>query len=354
MFWHTQGSGKSYSMFWLAQKVHRKVPGSFTFVIVTDRDELDTQIVKTFVGCGAVTEAKAPVVHASSRADLKSLLAQDHRYVFTLIHKFDVDDSEPATLRDNVIVIADEAHRTQNGKLAEAMRLVLPNAAFIAFTGTPLMKSDQDQLTRNTFGDYVSRYDFKRAVDDGATVKLFYDNRGEKLRLVDAAVNERIAAELEKHELDQDQTARLQREMARDYHVLTNQERLERIARDLCAHYASRWETGNAMLVCLDKLTCVRMHDLIERFWGHEVIRQQGRVRGFREDRALIVENPTNASEDDHTRLLAAAAKRIERAEQKLAWLQETETCVVVSATSPSSTRRRTTPSVWRSSARCG
>jgi type I restriction enzyme R subunit len=331
VFWHTQGSGKSYSMYWLAQKVHRKVPGSFTFIIVTDRDELDTQIVKTFVGCGAVTEAKAPVVHASSRADLKKLLAEDHRYIFTLIHKFDVNDTEPATLRDNVIVIADEAHRTQNGKLAEAMRLVLPNAAFIAFTGTPLMKTDEDQLTRDTFGDYVSRYDFKRAVDDGATVKLFYDNRGEKLQIVDAAINERIAEELEQHDLDQDQTERLQREMARDYHILTNEERLERIARDLCAHYVSRWETGNAMLVCIDKITCVRMYDLIGRFWGEEVLRQEGRVKGLREKRALMVANPPNASEDDRARLLAAADERIEHAEKKLAWLRETETCVVVS-----------------------
>ena len=331
VFWHTQGSGKSYSMLWLAQKVHRKVTGSFTFIIITDRDELDQQIVKTFVGSGAVSAAKAPVVHASSRADLKKLLAEDHRYIFTLIHKFDVNDTEPATLRDNVIVIADEAHRTQNGRLAEAMRRVLPNAAFIAFTGTPLMKTDEDQLTRETFGDYVSRYDFKRAVDDGATVKLFYDNRGEKLQLVDPAINERMAKELKKHDLDQDQTRRLQRDLSRDYHILTSGERLERIARDLCVHYTSRWETGNAMLVCLDKITCVRMYDLIERFWKVEIARQQGRLKGLREERALMLQNPPNASEDDQARLLAAADGLIERAESKLMWLRESETCVVVS-----------------------
>jgi type I restriction enzyme R subunit len=331
VFWHTQGSGKSYSMLWLAQKVHRKIPGSFTFIIVTDREELDTQIVKTFVGCGAVTAAKAPVVHASSRADLKKLLAEDHRYIFTLIHKFDVNDTEPCTLRDNVIVVADEAHRTQNGKLAETMRLVLPNAAFIAFTGTPLMKDDEDQLTRDTFGDYVSRYDFKRAVDDGATVKLFYDNRGEKLQLVDAEINERMAKELEKHDLDQDQTERLERDLSRDYHILTSEARLERIARDVCAHYASRWETGNAMLVCLDKITCVRMYNLIERFWAEEVIRQEARLRGLHEHRAHMVSSPPNASEDDRARLFAEADARMLHAEKKLAWLRETETCVVVS-----------------------
>lgn len=331
VFWHTQGSGKSYSMYWLAQKVHRKLEGSFTFLIVTDREELDTQIVKTFVGCGAVSVAKAPVVHASSRANLKKLLAEDHRYIFTLIHKFDVNDSEPYTLRDDVIVIADEAHRTQNGKLAETMRMVLPNAAFIAFTGTPLMKDDEDQLTRETFGDYVSRYDFKRAVDDGATVKLFYDNRGEKLQLLDAALNERIAEELEKHDLDQDQSERLERDLARDYHVLTSEERLERIARDLCAHYASRWETGKAMLVCIDKITCVRMYNLIERFWQEEVGRQELHLQGLREDREVMVANPPNVSDDDRARLLALADTRIDDAQRKLDWLRETETCVVVS-----------------------
>jgi type I restriction enzyme R subunit len=331
VFWHTQGSGKSYSMFWLAQKVHRKVPGSFTFVIVTDREELDTQIVKTFVGCGAVTEAKAPVVQASSRADLKQLLAEDHRYIFTLIHKFDVNETEPCTQRSDIIVIADEAHRTQNGKLAEAMRLALPNASFIAFTGTPLMKDMEDQLTRDTFGDYVSRYDFKRAVEDGATVKLFYDNRGEKLELIDPAINERMTEELDKHDLDLDQSARLQRELSREYHILTNEERLERIARDLCAHYASRWETGKAMLVCLDKITCVRMYNHIQRSWQDEISRQEIRVKGLHDERASMVAEPLHVSDDDRIRLLAAADARIERGQEKLAWLRETETCVVVS-----------------------
>ncbi|TDP63613.1 type I restriction endonuclease subunit R [Bradymonas sediminis] len=331
VFWHTQGSGKSYSMYWLAQKVHRKVAGSFTFIIVTDRDELDTQIVNTFVGCGAVAEAKAPIVHASSRADLKKLLAEDHRYIFTLIHKFDVNETEPCTLRDNVIVIADEAHRTQNGKLAEAMRLALPNAAFIAFTGTPLMEGPEDQLTRDTFGYYVSRYDFKRAVDDGATVKLFYDNRGEKLQLVSADINERMAEELEKHDLEPDQIQRLEQDLARDYHILTSDERLERVARDLVAHYASRWETGNAMLICLDKITCVRMYNLIEKFWLEETERQARRVQQLREDRSALPTKLANVTEDDRARLLAVADGHIERGEAKLVWLQETETCVVFS-----------------------
>jgi type I restriction enzyme R subunit len=332
VFWHTQGSGKSYSMLWLAQKVHRKVPGSFTFLILTDRVELDDQIVKTFVGCGAVDEAKAGMVHASSREDLKKLLGEDHRYIFSLVHKFNPDDTEPYSLRDNIIVIADEAHRTQNGKLAEAMRLVLPNASFIAFTGTPLIESAEDQLTRRTFGDYVSRYDFKRAVDDGATVKLFYDNRGEKLKLATHNINDRIADKIAEHDLDQDQQLRLERALGRDYHILTSDERLERIARDLCAHYTKRWETGNAMLVCIDKVTCVRMYDLIAEYWQLEIDRQervwQEAVQELEDPQLLASAGP---HEDDQVRWKAFARERADKARKKLDWLRETETCVVVS-----------------------
>ena len=178
VFWHTQGSGKSYSMAFFAEKVRRKVPGNFTFLLMTDRQDLDSQIYKTFVGCG-IADKETP--RAGSGADLKRILKENHRYVFSLIHKFnqDVNPNEPYSERDDIIVISDEAHRTQAGRLARNMRLALPNAAFIGFTGTPLFK--QDEITRRIFGDYVSRYDFKRSEEDGATVKLVYENRGEKL-----------------------------------------------------------------------------------------------------------------------------------------------------------------------------
>jgi type I restriction enzyme R subunit len=159
VFWHTQGSGKSYSMAFFAEKVRRTVPGNFTFVLMTDREDLDSQIYKTFVGCG-VADDQTP--RAARARNCKQLLKQNHRYVFSLIHKFnqDVKPGEPYSERDDIIVISDEAHRTQAGKLARNMRLALPNAAFIGFTGTPLFK--HDQLTKRIFGDYVSRYDFKR------------------------------------------------------------------------------------------------------------------------------------------------------------------------------------------------
>ena len=178
VFWHTQGSGKSYSMEFFAEKVRRKLEGNFTFLLMTDRNDLDGQIYKTFVGC-SIADNQTP--RAASGDDLEKRLKENHRYVFSLIHKFnkDIDPEQPYTERDDIIVISDEAHRTQAGRLARNMRLALPNASFIGFTGTPLFQ--QDQLTRRIFGDYVSRYDFKRSEEDGSTVKLVYENRGEKL-----------------------------------------------------------------------------------------------------------------------------------------------------------------------------
>lgn len=329
VFWHTQGSGKSYSMVFLSRKVHRKLHGSFTFVILTDRVELDEQIAKTFAGCGAVKEAKA--VHASDGNNLKQLLKEGHRYVFTLIHKFNQDDDGPYTDRKDIIVIADEAHRTQYGKFAENMRRMLPNASYIAFTGTPLMRGAEDQLTRDIFGDYVSKYDFKQAVDDGATVPLYYDNRGEKLDIATPDINERIAEEIESHALDQDQEEKLRRELSRDYHILTSDERLDRIARDVVAHAAKRWQTGKSMMVALDKITCVRMFDLITKYWSDQVAKQEGRLAELRG--SLVAEIPTLASQtsDMDAKSSAALQTRVQEAEAKLEWLRTTEICVVVS-----------------------
>src|SRR3989304_203110 len=145
VFWHTQGSGKSFSMIFFSQKILRKFKGDYTFLIVTDRDELDDQIYGNFVSVGAVTEKK---VQAESRKHLKQLLRENHRHVFTLIHKFGTDDpsGRPYPVineRADIIVITDEAHRTQYDVLAMNMRTALPNAAFIAFTGTPLMIGEE-------------------------------------------------------------------------------------------------------------------------------------------------------------------------------------------------------------------
>ena len=264
VFWHTQGSGKSYSMAFFAEKVRRKLEGNFTFLLMTDRNDLDGQIYNTFAGCG-IADDNTP--RGASGDDLEKLLTENHRYVFSLIHKFnkDVDPKRPYSERDDIIVISDEAHRTQAGRLARNMRLALPNAAFIGFTGTPLFQ--QDEITKRIFGKYVSRYDFKRSEEDGATVKLVYENRGEKLGVQRDDLNDRIAAKIEEAELDPDQEALLEKLLGQDYEVITADERLEKIADDFVEHCSTRWESGKSMLVCIDKITCARMHQLIVPRW---------------------------------------------------------------------------------------
>ncbi|MCL5959430.1 MAG: HsdR family type I site-specific deoxyribonuclease, partial [Chloroflexi bacterium] len=167
VFWHTQGSGKSFSMVFFSQKILRKVPGNFTFVVVTDRDDLDDQIYQNFARVGAVTESE-DWVRAGSGEHLKGLLREDHRYVFTLIQKFHTEQGAvypELSNRSDIIVITDEAHRSQYDTLALNMRNALPRAAFIAFTGTPLMVGEEK--TKDVFGDYVSVYNFKQSIDDG-------------------------------------------------------------------------------------------------------------------------------------------------------------------------------------------
>ena len=273
MFWHTQGSGKSYSMAFFAEKVRRVVPGNFTFVIMTDREDLDDQIWRTFTGCG-VADEKTP--RASSGAALREILQQNHRFVFSLIHKFNQEVQEPYSERDDIIVMSDEAHRTQAGKFARNMRLALPNASFIGFTGTPLFK--HDHLTRRIFGGYVSRYDFKRSEEDQSTVKLVYENRGEKLGIARLDLNDRIAEKIEQADLDPDQVALLEKLLGKDYEVITADDRLDKLADDFVEHCSTRWETGKSMLVCIDKITCARMFQRIEPRWKLKLTQVKARI----------------------------------------------------------------------------
>jgi type I restriction enzyme R subunit len=316
--WHTQGSGKSYSMAFFAEKVRRTVEGNFTFVLMTDRDDLDSQIYKTFVGCG-VADDQTP--RAGSGRELEQLLKQNHRYVFSLIHKFnqDVKPDSPYSDRDDIIVISDEAHRTQAGKLARNMRLALPNAAFIGFTGTPLFK--HDELTKRIFGDYVSRYDFKRSEEDGATVKLVYENRGEKLGLARLDLNEKIANAVDAADLDPDQTALLEKLLGKDYEVITADARLEKIATDFVEHCSTRWEAGKSMLVCVDKITCARMLMLIEPKWKAKAARV--RVEAERK-----LDEIAAATDDENRQRLHAQRDRLLA---KATWLDETIIEIIIS-----------------------
>ncbi|MEX2620739.1 MAG: HsdR family type I site-specific deoxyribonuclease [Egibacteraceae bacterium] len=269
VFWHTQGSGKSLSMLWFTQKVLRRIPGSWTFVMVTDRTELDLQLHGEFADAGAIS--REAQVHASSSTHLRELLAADHRYVFTLIHKFRVDRAAGETVmpvlsdRSDVIVITDEAHRSQYDTLALNMRQALPNAAFMGFTGTPLIEGEE--LTRQQFGDYVSIYNFRDAITDGATVPLYYENRIPELQLVNDDFADELAALLEEAELDEDAEGQLARRFGREYTLLTRPERLRTVARDLVGHFVGRGFTGKAMYVGIDKAAAVRMHDYVREAW---------------------------------------------------------------------------------------
>ena len=273
VFWHTQGSGKSYSMAFFAEKVRRVVPGNFTFVVMTDREDLDDQIWRTFIGCG-VSDDKTP--RAGSGKELQEILRGNHRFVFSLIHKFNQPVTEPYSERDDIIVVSDEAHRTQAGRFARNMRLALPNASFIGFTGTPLLK--HDELTKRIFGGYVSRYDFKRSEEDQSTVKLVYENRGEKLGIARLDLNDRIADAVEKADLDPDQQALLEKLLGKDYEVITADDRLDKLAADFIEHYSTRWQTGKSMLICIDKITCARMFQRIEPRWRAKLARLQDQI----------------------------------------------------------------------------
>lgn len=263
VFWQTQGSGKSFSMVFYAQKILRKVPGNWTFVVVTDRVELDDQIAKTFKACGAVTEAESKVCHAQSGAELRKLLAENHRYVFTLIHKF--QSAEVLCDRDDVIVLTDEAHRSQYDTLALNMRAALPKALFLAFTGTPLIAGEE--RTKEVFGDYVSIYDFQQSIEDGATVPLFYENRTPELQLVNPDLNEEMYELIENATLDSEQEVRLEKELSRQYHLITRDDRLDTVAKDIGRHFAGRGFQGKAMVVSIDKATALRMYDKVRKHW---------------------------------------------------------------------------------------
>jgi type I restriction enzyme, R subunit len=318
VFWHTQGSGKSYSLAFFVQKVRRAVRGNFTFVIMTDREDLDDQIFRTFVGCGAGDE-QTP--RAASGKILKTLLQENHRLIFSLVHKFnqEVSPDQPYSRRDDIIVISDEAHRTQSGKLARNMRLALPNAAFIGFTGTPLFK--YDHLTRRIFGTYVSRYDFKRSEDDKSTVKLIYENRGEKLGIARLDLNDRIAAKVEEADLDPDQMAHLERLLGKDYEVITADDRLDKLAEDFVEHCSTRWESGKSLFVCIDKITCGRMYQRISTRW-------QAKLAELRAQVPIAEAQVAAAASSD---LGEKRAAELEKLLGRIAWMESTMIEIIIS-----------------------
>lgn len=266
VFWHTQGSGKTLSMIFFSQKVLRKRPGNWSFVIVTDREDLDDQAYREFARSGAVNEKN---VQASSSTHLRELLGEDHRYVFTLIHKFRTEKGErhPAlSERTDVIVITDEAHRTQYDTLALNMRDALPNARFLGFTGTPLLAGEEK--TRDVFGDYVSIYNFAASAADHATVPLYYENRIPQLKIENPKFGDDLMAIVEDADLDEAHERQLARALGQQYELITRDDRLDAVAKDIVEHFLGRGFAGKAMVVSIDKVTTVRTFDKVQHFWA--------------------------------------------------------------------------------------
>jgi type I restriction enzyme R subunit len=265
VIWHTQGSGKSLSMAFYAGKVIRHPDmGNPTLVVITDRNDLDEQLFNTFANCRELL--RQTPVQAASRAHLKELLkVASGGVVFTTIQKFEGDDT--LTLRENIVVIADEAHRSQYGFIdgfARKLHEALPHASFIGFTGTPV-ESD-DRSTPAVFGDYIDKYDILRAVEDGATVPIYYESRLAKLELEESE-KPKIDPEFEEitEGEEESQKQRLRSKWAALEAMVGTERRIDLVARDLVAHFEKRLEVldGKAMLVCMSRRICVDMYNAI-------------------------------------------------------------------------------------------
>lgn len=305
VFWHTQGSGKSYSMVFLSQKIRRKFSGSPTIVILTDRDELNTQIGETFENCGLLGKTKASKFIATSGKDLVNKLKGNPSFIFTLIQKFNQKAEEPIIPDHDIIIMSDEAHRSQYGIFADNMLELIPTAVRIGFTGTPLLSDDN--ITERTFGGYISIYDFKRAVEDKATVPLYYENRGEKiLDIQNPDITDKILDAIEAADLDAEQTEKLEHEFKREIHLLTAESRLRSVAEDFVSHYSDLWTSGKAMFVCLNKVTCVRMYNYVQEYWKEEIEVLKARQK-------------------------TASQQEAQELERKIKWMTETEMAVVIS-----------------------
>lgn len=304
VFWHTQGSGKSYSMVFLAEKIRRTQPGSPTFLILTDREELNKQISETFESCGCLAGIPAARCRATSGVDLADKLKGNPSYIFSLIQKFNQTETNPIIPDHDIVVFSDEAHRSNNGIFAENMARLLPTASKMGFTGTPLLSDDQ--LTARTFGGYVSVYDFGRAVADGATVPLFYENRSDRLSIENPEINDELLQAVEDADLDPDQVDKVKGQLSHGIHIMMSEPRLCAIARDFVAHYTGIWESGKAMFICVNKVTCVMMYNYVQEEWARVIAREKDKLKSMGQQEAL-------------------------EQQRKIAWMESTEMAVVIS-----------------------
>jgi type I restriction enzyme, R subunit len=278
VFWHTQGSGKSFSMIFYVRKIFRKETGNFTFVVVTDREDLDGQIYRNFLHTGTVTEADA--AQPKNSEEMRKFLGQNKRLVFTLIQKFGWPAGKTypeLSSRSDIVVMVDEAHRTQYKTLAENMRAGLKNAQYLAFTGTPLL--GRGRKTNQWFGDYVSEYNFQQSMDDGATVPLFYKKRVPQVLIQNESLDDDLAEIVEDENLDDAQQTKLENRFAKEIEVIKREDRLETIAGDIVYHFPRRGYLGKGMVVSLDKFTAVKMYDKVARLWKEQIKELRGAIK---------------------------------------------------------------------------
>ncbi|WMX17130.1 type I restriction endonuclease subunit R [Aureispira sp. CCB-E] len=283
VFWHTQGSGKSYSMIFFTRKVERKVQGNWSFLIITDRKDLDDQIYRNFLETETIHELdqkKKSHYRPSSRAELQEYLQSNRSHVFSLIHKFGIEKGKSypkLTDRDNWIVIIDEAHRTQYKGYGENLRIAIPNAQFMAFTGTPLLSNE---LTKDWFGPYVSEYNFAQSIEDGATVPLFYKKSVPQVEQINEDMVGEAAQILEEENLTEEQQKRLDREYSTLLEIVRRKDRLKEIALHIVQHFPYRLDVDDdngarkpmkAMVVCIDKFTAVQMYELVQEALEEEL-----------------------------------------------------------------------------------
>ncbi len=306
VFWHTQGSGKSFSMIFYSRKILRKLMGNYSFVIVTDREDLDRQIYQTFLNTETVR--KAETAQPKDSEQLRKFLSENKRMVFTLIHKFRWPKGQAYPLlseRDDIIVIVDEAHRTQYKSLAENMRAGLPNAQYLAFTGTPLL--GRERRTNAWFGDYVSEYNFSQSMDDGATVPLYYTKRVPEMQNQNEDLSDEFYEILEDENLDDAQQEKLEKKFAVEIEVIKRDDRLDAIAADIVYHFPRRGYLGKGMVITLDKFTAVKMHEKVSRLWKEEI-------------KALLARIGKTTNESEKRRL-----------KQRVEYMRKVEMAVVIS-----------------------
>lgn len=285
VFWHTQGSGKSFSMIFYVRKIFRKITGDFSFVVVTDRKDLDDQIYRNFLNTNTVNKTDA--AQPKNSDILRDYLGLNKKLVFTLIQKFRYPKGKkfPWLLDKSdreVIVIVDEAHRTQYKDLAENMRAGLKGAHFIAFTGTPLL--GKGRKTNKWFGDYVSEYNFQQAMEDGATVPLFYHKRVPEVLLQNDDLGEEFYELLEDQNLDDAQQQKFEKKFSKEMQVIVRDDRLDTIAQDIVYHFPRRGYLGKGMVISLDKFTAVKMYDKVQKHWKAEIKRLRGIVNSTDND----------------------------------------------------------------------